>query len=662
MNDPIKSPSDARLDYQTYLQGETAQLMDQSGPLAEVITDFIPRKAQQIMAQAVAEAIDARTHLVVEAGTGVGKTFAYLVPACLSDKKIIVSTGTKHLQDQLFVKDLPIVADALKTPIKAALLKGRANYLCLHRLKQAANRPESVQYTVSLEKVRQWSRKTKAGDITELQLITGHPTLQTLVTSTAENCLGTDCPDYEDCHVVKARRKAQQADVVVINHHLLFADIALKDEGFGELLPVADAFIIDEAHQLPEVASLFFGQSVSSRQLLELSRDTTAAQLTDAADMDDLRTLAMQLETQVKRFRTTLDRSSSATQLQVNWYGWHDDKQAEALTELQEQLNALSELLQVAAERSEQLENCAERAVMLQARITQFTENDERGIYWLETLRNSFTLHITPLNVAEPFQQFIQGFPADEPPAWIFTSATLAVGQSFEHFNEQLGLTAQTQLQLPSPFDYRKQAMLYIPDQMPLPNAANYTETVVDRALPVLQASQGRAFVLFTSHRALREAAEQLREQAGDTFNWFVQGEAPKQQLIQDFRQTENSVLLGTASFWEGVDIKGQELVCVIIDKLPFASPSDPILQARMQALSLRGDNPFFQLQLPQAIIQLKQGVGRLIRSVDDWGVLMLCDPRLRTKGYARQFFQSLPSMPVTDELTQIQMFFTDHD
>lgn len=587
--------------------------------------------------------------LVAEAGTGVGKTFAYLVPALLSGLKIIVSTGTRHLQDQLFHRDLPRVKSCLGLRLNAALLKGRANYVCLHRLYKAEGETRNREQLSQLQSIKAWSAVTRSGDIAELSDIPEDAPVWRRATSTAENCLGQDCPEFNKCFLVKARRQAQQADVVVINHHLFFADMALKEEGFGEVLPAADAFILDEAHQLPETASRFFGQMLSHRQLGELANDAVAAQLKEAADMPQLRMHADAVDQQVREFNLVLAGSEERRA----WYQLsRNSRVTDAFNELLKRLQGLSEVLREIAERGEELQQCAGRAALFLSRLQLFKETPEDLVLWVECSRNGFSLHATPQEISGLFQQYMQGFNA----AWIFTSATLSVAGSFEHFVQQLGLADPVIEAFDSPYDYRTQALLYLPPGIPEPNAPDFLECFIDMVRPVLAASRGRAFILFTSYRALQYVAERLR---GDSRHpLFVQGDAPRSQLLDRFRESHGGVLLGTSSFWEGVDIKGEALSCVIIEKLPFAAPNDPVLQARLELLRKQGLNPFMSYQVPQAAIALKQGMGRLLRDPGDRGVVVIADTRLKTKPYGRVFLESLPPMPVTQDIADVQDFF----
>lgn len=629
-----------------------ADTLGPHGPLAQSIGHFAPRAEQQAMATAVARAIQKGSTLIAEAGTGTGKTFAYLIPALQSGLRVLVSTGTRNLQDQLFHRDLPVVRDALGLSGRMALLKGRSNYLCLYRLDLAImqGRLRSRTAAAELERVRVWSGRTRDGDIAEVANVPEDSAVWPLVTSTVDNCLGQECPAYGECHVLRARRRAQEADVVVINHHLLFADMALKEDGFGDLLPGADVFILDEAHQLPETASNFFGVSVSSRQIQELVRDTRDEHVREAGDLTELPGVLEKVDRAAQDARIALGEGSRRLP-------WLQAKGSAAfVTALQRLQSALDELgpwLEHAAQRGKGLENCWRRHQGIVERLRTVTADaSAEQIQWLDVHRRSFTLHLTPMDIAASFQNHLRARPA----AWIFTSATLTVGNRFSHFAQRLGLEEAETIQVDSPFDYGANALLYVPKQLPDPAAASYTDAVIDAAIPVIEACRGGVFVLFTSHRALQQAAARLHGRFPRPM--FVQGQAPRAQLLEQFRDLGNALLLGTGSFWEGVDVRGPALSCVIIDKLPFASPGDPVLQARIDAMRAAGANPFMDYQLPAAVLALKQGVGRLIRDVDDRGVMVLCDPRLYSRPYGRLFRGSLPPMGNTRDLAGVLRFF----
>ncbi|MCG8426067.1 MAG: ATP-dependent DNA helicase [Chromatiales bacterium] len=631
---------------------DTEEVLGPDGLLAQTVEGFVYRPQQNAMAAEVAKAIEEGSVLVCEAGTGTGKTYAYLVPALLSGLKVIVSTGTKNLQDQLFHRDLPKVLSALALPSQVALLKGRANYLCIHRMENALleGRLRSREMVDQLMSVKEWSGITRSGDIAELSTLAEDASIWPYVTSTTENCLGQECPSYSNCHLVEARRNAQEADLVVINHHLLCADFVLKEEGFGELLPSADCFIIDEAHQLPEVASNFFGVTVSGRQLTELARDIETEYLREAGEQRDTPDRAAALTKAVKDLRLVFG-------LDVRRGPWsevsNDTCIVNAIDQVRREIEGLKEQLEQLKGRGKGLDSCLARAEQLMTNLGLVCESGEdEDIRWFETHRTSFRLNRTPLDISAMFHaQMVR-----HPGSWIFTSATLAVGEKFDHFQQQLGLAEATTALWDSPFDYPNQALWFVPKGLPDPRASEYTPAVLEIAEQVVRASRGRAFLLFTSHRALRQAAELLEGRI--PYPILVQGSAPKGELLERFRKAGNAVLLATASFWEGVDVRGEALSCVIIDKLPFASPGDPVLQARIDALKKRGGNPFFEFQVPQAAIALKQGAGRLIRDGSDRGVLVICDPRLLKRGYGHIFLESMPPMARTRDIADVEAFF----
>ncbi|KAB7623617.1 ATP-dependent DNA helicase [Alkalilimnicola sp. S0819] len=612
------------------------------GALAEAIPGFQPRPEQQALAEAVSEALAGGEVLVAEAGTGTGKTFAYLVPALLSRRKVIISTGTKTLQDQLFRRDLPLVREALKLPLRTALLKGRGNYLCIYRTEMAAQegRFESREASALFQKIQRWSHLTRSGDLGEAPVGALEGLMHGRVSSTADNCLGQECPHYSDCHLMEARRRAQEADVVVVNHHLLLADWAIREGGFGEVLPQADAYVLDEAHQLPETAQQFFGLSVSSRQMHDLLRDARMEYYREAGDAPGMLEALDRLERGLLDLRLSLGtegRRAAWAELQ------EDQTVTEAVEQLDDRLRALVQVLEPLAERGKGLESCHRRAEAAYQAWSKFLQPEAaNAVRWYETYSQSFILRLTPLEVAGQFR----GHMARQQAAWVFTSATLSVAEGFEHFSRQLGLEEPRTLKLDSPFDYRRNAVLYCPRDLPEPNHPAYQQAFLQAALPVLQASEGRAFMLFTSHRALREAAEWLRPRVD--YPLLVQGDAGQNQLLEQFREAGNAVLLGTASFWEGVDVRGEALSCVIIDRLPFAAPNDPVTQAKIEALKSAGQSPFGAFQLPHAVITLRQGVGRLIRDTEDRGVLMIGDPRLINRSYGKVFLNSLPRMART--------------
>ncbi|TBR11936.1 MAG: ATP-dependent DNA helicase [Lysobacter sp.] len=672
------------------LSGASRAALANDGALAREIPSFRARPAQQDLSAAIADAFDARGTLLAEAGTGTGKTFAYLVPALLSGKKTIISTGTRALQDQLYHRDLPRVRTALGIGGKSALLKGRANYLCHYRMHQAQGSPlvdpaarneprfGSREQVAQFQRIVAWSGRTRMGDLAELDDLPEDSPLHALVTSTAENCLGGECPFFSECFVVSARQRAQAADIVVVNHHLLLADLALKQEGFGEILPGAEAFVIDEAHQLPELAAQFFGESLSARPLVELARDALLECRQVPSALATVQEPARDLEQCVRLLRSAMDDLPvRGTRRRAGELPAVED----AFDALDAALDAVRLATQALASASPGFDSCAARAVEFRARLQRWRDgedqdinpdgqadapsspDDARGsttartrcndgsVLWYELTARGFRLSRTPLDVAGPLAQHRERSQA----AWIFTSATLAVGGRFEHFSIKLGLWQPSTMLAPSPFDWQRQALCLVPRDMPDPSSRDYSQAVIDAVRPVLEASGGRAFVLFASHRALREAAGLLR---GGQWPLFVQGEAPRSVLLDRFRASGNGVLLGAASFREGVDVAGDALSVVVIDKLPFAAPDDPVFEARLDAIRRNGGNPFRDEQLPQAVIALKQGVGRLIRTETDRGVLVLCDPRLVGRQYGSTFLDSLPPFPRTRSIADVQRFF----
>ncbi|GAA5219310.1 ATP-dependent DNA helicase [Corallincola platygyrae] len=595
------------------------------------------------MAAAIGDAIVNKKQVVIEAGTGTGKTFAYLVPAIESGKKVILSTGTKALQEQLFHRDLPLIRDALGKPIDIALLKGRANYLCSYRLEQHLFQQSEIRDPVLIDelvRVKRWSNETEDGDIGELADIAEDSRALPYVTSTVDNCLGKDCPDFAKCYLTKARKKAKDADLVVVNHHLFLADMVLKDVGFGELIPDAQLVVFDEAHQLPDIAASYFGENVSTRQLSDLSKDLRRVYLTELKDTKQLGKAADMLEKAAADFRLLFGADPERG-------NWRNKSQEQAIQVGIERLNdAIGfgyDVMKLAIGRSKELDVLFERGASYKSAMKKVCDVGALGFsYWYETTKRHVALHITPLNVAERFSQHMDDLTA----SWVFTSATLQVGEKFDHFCDQLGLKDANTLFLPSPFDYESQSLLYVPRKLAEPGPRLAASDLLAAALPLIKASGGRCFFLFTSYRMMNQIAELLPDQIDHPV--FVQGTAPKRLLLDQFVKAGDAVLLATASFWEGVDVRGDTLSCVIIDKLPFAAPDEPLLQARIEDCRLRGGDPFAEVQIPQAVLTLKQGAGRLIRDVKDQGVLMICDGRLVSRRYGQIFLSSLPPMPRT--------------
>lgn len=636
-----------------------SEVFSPDGPLAASIPGYRLRAQQLEMAERIAAAMAENRVLVAEAGTGTGKTYAYLVPALLSGGKVIVSTGTKNLQDQLFARDIPAIRRVLNSPLKTALLKGRANYLCHYHLERAQSegRFASREDAAHLVRIARFAKTTQTGDKAECGDVPENSPVWSMVTSTRENCLGQDCPHHKECFVLAARREALEADLVVVNHHLFFADVMLRDEGTAELLPACNAVVFDEAHQLPETASLFFGNKVSTAQLLDLARDTRAEGLLAARDCLDLPTFCSALEKAAKDLRLTLPLEAARFSLsQLSERMGFDN----GVIGLIHALEAFAALLETQAQRSEGLENCWRRSGELLLLLRRWQSGvDADCVRWGETYTHSLQLNATPLVIADIMQKQMSGHPR----AWIFTSATLAVQRDFSHYCAEMGVPDAEAACWDSPFDYARQALLYAPKNMPDPNSFAFTEAVVQAAFPVLQASAGRAFFLCTSLRAMRRTYELLTEhlaRAGLDFPLLLQGEGSKNELLERFRRLGNAILIGSQSFWEGVDVRGDALSLVIIDKLPFAPPDDPVLAARIERMKNEGKNAFMDYQLPRATISVKQGAGRLIRDENDRGVLMICDPRLITKPYGKRIWRSLPPMRRTRELDEALSFFAE--
>ncbi len=641
------------------------------GALARSVPDYRERPQQLEFARRIEASIRAGSLLIAEAGTGTGKTFAYLVPALLSGGKVIISTGTKTLQDQLFHRDLPAVSGALGVPVTRALLKGRANYVCHHHLERnlADGALPTREAVHDLHAIAGFARRSASGDRAELAEISEDSPAWALATSTRENCLGQSCARFRDCFVMRARREALAAEVVVVNHHLFFADVMLRDEGMAELLPACNAVILDEAHQLPGTATLFFGRSVTTGQILELCRDALAEGIAEAPDVADLRDLIRAADRSARDARIAVHLKEGRLPAAILE---RDPAFRDALAHLGAALDSLAAGLGRVAERGEGLENCAGRAIELAERVEAWRANaSDELVRWAEVHPRSLTLHATPLSVAEIFRREVEGSNRENGAggpdqegrsrAWILTSATLAVDGDFSHFKRLMGLEDAESASWSSPFDYPAQGLLYVPRALPEPNSTAHTDAVVDAALPVIRASGGRAFLLFTTLRAMRHAHARLRaafDSAGMDFPLLVQGEGSRSVLLERFRRLGNAVLVASASFWEGVDVRGDALSVVVIDKLPFAPPDDPVLAARLAALKRAGRNAFTELQLPEAALLLKQGAGRLIRDERDRGALVICDPRLVSRPYGARLLAALPPMRRTRDLEEVERFF----
>ena len=631
--------------------GKIIEVFSADGALSRRIQGFRPRAEQLEMAQAVDKTIKNQTALVVEAGTGTGKTFAYLAPVLLVKKKTIISTGSKNLQDQLFNRDLPAIKDALNYSGKIALLKGRANYLCLERLDQVIAQGVLGDRSVlaDLSKVRKWNAATQSGDLSECAELAEDSPLWPQLTSTTESCLGSDCPSYNDCYVVMARKRALAADLVVVNHHLFCADMAVKESGFGELIPNAEVIIFDEAHQLPDIAGQYFGQSLTSRQLFDICKDINIVYRTEIKDMQQLGVASDHLLKMVQDFRLLLGEGNQ----RGNWRDLLNQSAVKKGVEiLQEKLDFTADVIKLALGRSQTLDSIFERINTVKNQLKRLSDTTITGYcYWYETFNRNFGLHITPLTVADKFGEQMKM----RETAWIFTSATLEVGGSFNHFCRRLGIENAMQKVLQSPFNYTEQALLCVPRYLPGSNQTHTLEKLAAMLLPIIEANNGRCFVLCTSYFMMKGLAEYFRNHSA--LSVLLQGETAKANLLEQFIKEEHSVLVATSSFWEGVDVRGDALSLVIIDKLPFSSPDEPLLKARIEDCLLQGGEPFSDIQIPEAVIALKQGVGRLIRDVTDRGVVIICDSRLVTRPYGETFLKSLPNAKRTRDLGKVIEF-----
>ena len=655
------------------------RLFGPGGVLERAVPGFRHRPQQEEFARAVLAAIESKGVLIAEAGTGTGKTFAYLVPALLAGGKVIISTGTKTLQDQLYHRDLPRVRAALDVPMDTALLKGRANYVCLHHLEIAVEQGStfgSREEVSHLPRIASFARRTITGDKGECADVPEGSPVWAYATSTRENCLGSACGHYQDCFVMKARKRAAEADVIVVNHHLFFADVALRDEGAADLLPSANTVIFDEAHHLPDLARLFFGEAVTTPQLIELARDAGIAEARFARESTQMGDAAGEVEKAARDLRLALGNAAGRTALAAI----RDRKAFDgALDALASALVALVEALQGQEERAEEIKNCRVRAEMLLARIELWQEAGRRPreadpgpamdedaygegaspaiVRWVDAYAHSAALHSTPLDVAKIFQAQIAGGER----AWVFTSATLSVGGDFGHYQREMGLEAAETRSWPSPFDFQQQALLYVPEGLPDPNSEGYVAAVIDAAWPVVRASAGHAFLLFTSLRAMDRGHERLAGRLrAEGLEWplLLQGTGSKNELLERFRRSPNAILVGSQSFWEGVDVKGEQLSVVVIDRLPFNPPDDPVLAACIERINRAGGNAFMDYQVPRAVITLKQGAGRLIRDETDRGALVICDPRLVEKPYGRRIWRALPPFRRTRRLQDVEEFF----
>ena len=650
-----------------------SQLFSLEGPLAAIAPGFRVRSSQIELAQMVERTIAERSTLVAEAGTGTGKTWAYLVPALLGGGKVLVSTGTRTLQDQLFSRDLPRVREALSVPASIALLKGRGNYVCHYHLEKLQTEDRGLKSRAEVQQLRHihtFAQQSTTGDRADLPTVPEEAEIWQRVTSTRENCLGQDCPNVRDCFVLKARRQAQEADVVVINHALFMADLMLRDEGLTDLLPAADTVVFDEAHQLPDTATRFLGSSLSTHQLLDLAKLIELAGLAHARELTNWSEQARRVEHTARELRLACAGLEHMPSKRVTFEAFPEPEVFDAArATLQLALDEIGKMLSSVEEKHPDLAAAARTCQELAERLAKWgqparesrapIDDLQQVVRWVECGLHHVRLHAAPLSVAEAFSRYRQGGQA-----WIFTSATLSVHRDFSHFTSRLGLEDAQTLRLESPFDYPTQALLYVPQQLPSPQSADFLPAFVDTLMPLIQASQGGALVLCTTLRAVERVAGLIGDaydRLGITWPLMRQGNGTRRDLLERFRTLDHAVLVGSASFWEGIDVQGDRLTLVAIDKLPFAPPDDPVLEARLKACRSRGGNPFMEYQLPEAAIALKQGAGRLIRSETDWGVLMVGDTRLVDKPYGKQLWRGLPPFARTRSLDEAVAFYTRH-
>ncbi len=648
---------------------QVAEAFAADGALARSVPGFVARPSQREMALAVFDAIVERGTLVAEAGTGTGKTFAYLVPSLLAGGKVLVSVGTKTLQDQIFDKDLQTVSRALQARTDAVLLKGRQNYICLHRLNRAVSDglQETREAAGYVRLIERFARVSSSGDRAEMSTVPETAGIWHAVTSTQDNCLGADCPQFEPCFVYRARRRALAAQVVIVNHHLFLADMALRDERFGELLPSVDTVVLDEAHHLPRTGIEFFGEGWSLAQVAELAADALAAGLHSARDGAPWVDLTRSLEQAARAIRASLAQAGLAAGARIALDRLPERTELDAaLGVLQQRAEHLHEALERNAGRDPELDLLAPRLQRLRALLQdwraatlapQAAEAATDGVVrWISASTSGAQFQATPLSIRDSFARARQRVAQ----AWIMTSATLTVASRFDAFLGEIGLSATTR-RWDSPFDFAAQALLYLPDPLPSPNSEHFAEDVADAAWPVICASGGRAFVLCATLKAVERVATRLQRHmrdSGTEFPLLIQGQGTRRNLLQTYRGAAGAVLVGSISFWEGIDVRGDALSLVVIDKLPFAPPDDPLVQARIRKLRQEGRNPFIEFQLPQAVTLLKQGVGRLIRDEKDRGVLMILDGRLLSKSYGKTVLESLPPFALTRDQAAACGFF----
>ena len=652
------------------------------GPLSSAIESFVPREGQQEMALAVAETLADGGCLIAEAGPGAGKTLAYLVPALLAGRRAVISTYSRNLQDQLFLRDLPQVGEALGRPVRVRMLKGRANYLCRYRLTLAADNPEELdgRERVDLGSVQAWAGHTVSGDLARCEGVPENAPILRRVTSTRENCLGKECPDFEPCHVFRAREQAAQAQIVVVNHHVLMADLQLKAAGADGLLPKFDCLVVDEAHALPEVARESLALSLGTGQIMDALRDIQREALAAGVwaevegEHDAVHSAVRDLRLACPREAGDSDWAPAMLRREIEMLDFAMEQLAECcedaadeeqdalvpatvgLRDMRDRLDTMSGALgELRADSEFEYADYAYPDADFDA-DPAVSGNFRAG--WIRTTGSQVSLNLTPVDIAEEFQRLVDEAEA----SWIFSSATLSIDGDFTHFARRLGFEDARELLVSSPYDYRRNTLLYVPQDLPVPGrtAEGFTEAVLEAALPVAAAAGGRAFFLFTSYRALDEAREILSGSPVWEGRFVSQGAGrPRRLLLEEFRRRKDCILLGTRSFWQGVDVRGQDLLLVVIDRLPFEAPGNPVYRARQQAVRVRGGDPFNEISLPEAVLALKQGVGRLVRGESDKGIVMICDQRLLTRGYGRRFLTSVPPMPLTRDPDEALRFMT---
>ena len=652
------------------LTAAVARVFHPGGSLERAMPGFEPRQAQIDMASAVSAIFSGGGTLLAEAGTGTGKTLAYLVPAIMSRQRVLVSTGTKNLQEQIYFKDLPILRECLGVPFTATYMKGRGNYLCLHRfeaLRDSVASGTGFEFSRAagnayhVQAIDEWSRHTETGDRAEIEDLPEDLPFWNDIAATTENCIGTECPRYQECFVVRMRQRAAESDVVIVNHHLLCADAAVRQSEFGEVIPNCRFAVVDEAHQLEDVATQYFGLSISNYRLDDFARDVRRILGTGpldrrdeiAEDADRIASAARDFFAAAQMLRHEMPGSGSASDNRMRLRSGHTARLADEGAALTSALEALEADIALAKDVSEDVLAISRRAAEIRTEIRFLLRADDPGfVYYLEMRSRGVFLRASPIDVSSIVQKML----FERLQGAVLTSATLTVDGSFEYVRGRLGLKSATEIRLDSEFDYRRQSVLYLPRNMPDPRSAEFVSAAAGEVIEILKRTRGRAFVLFTSYANLREVHRVLSEEL--EYPILVQGSAPRSALLRDFKETPNAVLLATSSFWQGVDVVGEALSCVIIDKLPFASPGDPITAARIEAIGARGGSAFGEYQVPLAILALKQGLGRLLRHRQDRGVLAILDPRLRSMGYGRRFLDSLPPAPLTQRLLDVARFF----